>query len=134
MAKSKWKPLKVLFVGDQPSSKNVDSDLPFVGTPSYKRLLQWVAELDLDIRRIQFRNAYPAGCVTIKELEFDAIVFLGKKSECPISVIKYGYPSWQPATFPKRIVTDHPSPRNRKFNDPAYEKKMLKKLKGELYA
>ena len=30
------------------------------------------------------------------------------------------------------IAIDHPSPRNRNFNDPAYEGEMLKRLKKEL--
>lgn len=30
------------------------------------------------------------------------------------------------------ISIDHPSPRNRNFNDPAYEPEMLKRLKEEL--
>jgi hypothetical protein len=32
----------------------------------------------------------------------------------------------------KLIFIDHPSPRNRNFNDPAYEPAMLKRLKKEL--
>lgn len=34
--------------------------------------------------------------------------------------------------LPKIIHIDHPSPRNRNFNDPAYEPQMLKRLKEEL--
>lgn len=30
------------------------------------------------------------------------------------------------------ICIDHPSPRNRNFNDPAYEPEMLKRLKQEI--
>lgn len=32
----------------------------------------------------------------------------------------------------KVILIDHPSPRNRNFNDPAYEPQMLRRLKKEL--
>lgn len=34
----------------------------------------------------------------------------------------------------KTICIDHPSPRNRNFNDPGYEAQMLKRLKEELNA
>lgn len=121
-----WKPLKVLFIGDKPSSKNVDEDIPFVGTPSYKRLLKWIGELDLDIHHVRLENK--VGDILILEKEhFDAIVFLGKASEL---LVQTGKPEIE---LPRLFTVDHPSPRNRNLNDPMYEKKMLKQLKEWLY-
>lgn len=141
--KANWKPLKVLFVGDEPSSKNKSPDVPFVGTPSYKRLLRWIGELDLDIHRVDIINSDKS------EVRTDwvpaKIIFLGKKAQIkfesvPPKFLVYsdmGYMSlgkhqFNYDTVPK-IVIDHPSPRNRKFNKPGYESKMLKDLKRWLY-
>lgn len=123
--------MSVLFIGDQPSSKNVDPTIPFVGTPSYKRLLKWIGELDLSVGLVKIINKREH--VMINEYEFDVVLFLGKKSETCVGVLSHrdGHPG--AATVPKFKTVDHPSPRNRKFNDPDYEKKMLKELKGWLY-
>jgi uracil-DNA glycosylase len=116
----KWKPIKVLFVGDKPSNKNVRSDIPFVGTPSYSRLLSWIAKLDLDIRNIDMINVDKVDKTDFSR--YNKIISLGKNSDFYNQLGWYKY---------KNI--DHPSPRNRKFNDPNYEKKMLKSLKEWLY-
>lgn len=121
-----WKPLKVLFIGDKPSSKNVNQDVPFVGTSSYKRLLKWIGELDLDIQNVRLENKQGDYLIIQKNM-FDAIVFLGKASEMPVH---RGNPE---VNIPKLFTVDHPSPRNRNFNNPTYEKRMLKKLKEWLY-
>jgi hypothetical protein len=34
--------MKTVFVGDKPSSKNLDKTIPFVGTPSHKTLMKWI--------------------------------------------------------------------------------------------
>jgi len=39
----------IIFVGDKPSAKNLDPEIPFVGTQSYKKLLEWIWEMDINI-------------------------------------------------------------------------------------
>lgn len=46
----------IVFVGDKASSKNVSQDVAFVGTPSYKRLLAWIADMRLDLNEILLAN------------------------------------------------------------------------------
>lgn len=37
---------KILFVGDKPSSKNIDANQAFLGTQSHKRLLRLIIPFD----------------------------------------------------------------------------------------
>lgn len=46
----------VYFIGDKPSPKNLRPDLPFVGTASYKTLLGWIADANIDVSRVRFFN------------------------------------------------------------------------------
>lgn len=122
-----WRPLTVLFVGDEPSSKNVDPTIPFVGTPSYKRLLRWIGELDLCLDKVSIINSS-----MLPDKGYDFVFYLGenalnKHSKNFESLVLFGF--WSKGV---RVI-DHPSPRNRKFNDPDYEKKMLQELKTWLY-
>lgn len=127
MKNKNWRPLRVLFVGDEPSSRNVCPNTPFVGTPSYKRLLRWIGELDLEL-----------GCIKITNKNYietaiyapDVIICLGDKA---FEHLKIYHNSIIPETI-KVFKAPHPSPRNRKFNDPSYEAKMLRELKNWLYS
>lgn len=123
----------IIFVGDQPSSKNVDPNIPFVGTQSYKRLLEWIWEMDVDINNVhlcnkdQFEHNYLTGDLYISNLNSDLparasvckIVVLGNQAEdkvCETSTLDY-------------FKLPHPSGRNRKINDKKFIKKELKKCK-----
>lgn len=49
----------VLFIGDRPNvRKNLDMNTPFVGTTSYKTLLEWIYLLNLDVNLVSTANAY----------------------------------------------------------------------------
>lgn len=155
-----WKPVRVLFIGDEPSSRNVDENIPFVGTPSYKRLLRWIGELDLDIRNVGLINAKNVNFINIRN--YDRVVVLGKKTEKNVNVkthlgpviltektkdidlvslqmmgiLEFTLYNGKKPEILQTVISktiDHPSPRNRNFNDPVYEKKMLKELKRWLY-
>lgn len=119
-----WRPLKVLFIGDEPSSKNKCPNTPFAGTPSYKRLLRWIGELDLDISKVQIINCKQ----TPASYNYDKVIVLGKTA---LNKLLQSRPFMELHFSLKTI--DHPSPRNRKFNKPGYEAKMLKDLKKWLY-
>lgn len=126
-----WKPLNVLFIGEEPSSRNVNKNVPFVGTSSYKRLLNWIGELDLNIANVSLHNVDDVE--TIYTGNFDVIIFLGKKASKSLKKIIEEDEWYDLSRSPSVKIIDHPSPRNRKFNDPNYERKMLKELKEWLY-
>ena len=46
----------IIFVGDKPSSKNKDPKIPFVGTQSYKRLLEWIWQMNININDVKIVN------------------------------------------------------------------------------
>jgi hypothetical protein len=48
--------IKVVFVGDKPSSKNFDPNVAFIGTQSYVNLCKWIAKLD--INEFMLTNSY----------------------------------------------------------------------------
>lgn len=114
----------IIFVGDKPSAKNVDTTVPFVGTQSYKRLLEWIWEMDLSINEIKMYNKdfietrkvkynttqiYPIDC---------KFIALGNNAERVLQNQKLNY-----------FKLPHPSPRNRKLNNKKYIKEQLKLCK-----
>lgn len=40
--------VKVIFVGDKPSTKNVSEDIPFVGASCFNRLVSWIKRINPD--------------------------------------------------------------------------------------
>ena len=47
----------IYFIGDKPSKNNIDSTVAFVGTRSYKTLLDWIYKMNLSINKICLYNA-----------------------------------------------------------------------------
>ena len=46
----------IYFIGDKPSKKNIDKNVAFVGTRSYKTLLDWIYRMNLNINKICLFN------------------------------------------------------------------------------
>ena len=46
----------IYFIGDKPSKKNTDKNVAFVGTRSYKTLLDWIYRMNLSINSICLFN------------------------------------------------------------------------------
>ena len=121
----------VIIVGDKPSSKNIDSAIAFVGTTSYKKLLEWIYELDLDINNVVLCNKdqfssyeyIKAYKVETKNLlvevdETDKIIALGKNAAKYLNELKVSY-----------FELPHPSGLNRKLNDRKKITEILKNCK-----
>lgn len=109
----------ILFVGDSPSSKNIDKNKAFIGTQSYKVLSKWINILEI--------NDYML-CNRIDENIFDLckktdkIVGLGINASKFLS--KHGINHYK---------FMHPSPRNRKLNDNIATLAELMKLKNWIH-
>lgn len=120
----------IYIVGDEPSKSNKSIDVPFVGTKSYKRLLDWIYKADLDINQIVLCNRdqiYMYGgrfhAVDVSEGTYeiescDVFVALGVKAESHLT--SFGL---------KCLRMPHPSGRNRQLNDEAFEALKIKELK-----
>jgi len=102
--------MKVLFVGDRPSSKNTYAHIPFVGTPSHKVLLGWYQPLG--VKAPALYNSHTAALLS-KVYAMHAIgykvVALGNNASKRLT--KLGVPHFK---------LPHPSPRNRQLNDPNF--------------
>jgi hypothetical protein len=58
--------MAIMFVGDEPSKKNKDPKVPFVGTKSYLTLLTWIYRMDLDVSDLILRNSTPRDMEILK--------------------------------------------------------------------
>jgi uracil-DNA glycosylase len=125
----------IFFIGDEPSKDNVDPEVAFVGTKSYKRLLGWIADMNLSTNDIFIANKkdiykYPNNkfYVETKSLhsnaymadivEGDKIVALGQKARKYIEDLGL-----------ECFYLPHPSGNNRMANPSKSLKDKLKACK-----
>ena len=108
-------------MGDKPSSKNINSEVAFVGTPSYEVLLEWIAKLQLSINNVKLYNKSDQRLLIAFKSRDCIFVALGNVAS------KYLDLGGQP-----HFKLPHPSPRNRKLNNPAYVEAVLKDCKNYL--
>lgn len=101
----------IVFVGEKPSKKNKDPNVPFVGTKSYRTLLGWIADMDINISDVKLENVSNLESINTKY----TYIALGdiayqKLSKFPVKLYKL----------------PHPSGLNRKLNDKKWLKNELK--------
>lgn len=112
----------IIFVGDKPSKKNIDPDVAFVGTVSYRRLLEWIYLMNLSINDVnicnkddstwEFWERISATCTNINfvALGRNAANFLHKKGV-------------------EHFTLPHPSGLNRSINDKSHLNRQLELCK-----
>ena len=116
----------IFFVGEKPSAKNKNPEIPFVGTQSYKRLLEWIWELDISITDVilcNIKNVDRVGNVTLPGLltgiePGDDVIALGKTSSKALRSMRIAH-----------FTLPHPSGLNRQNNDAEFIKSSLKECK-----
>jgi uracil-DNA glycosylase len=125
----------IFLIGDRPSKKNVDPKVPFVGTNSYKTLLQWIARLDIDITEVAlankqhvayyvFNNSRPGvdtPAIKIEIFPEDKVIALGNEASKYLNSLNI-----------EHFKLPHPSGRNLRLNDKKYVDKVLKECKDYL--
>src|SRR5574343_1816661 len=97
----------ILFVGDNPSRLNKNKNVAFIGSPSGKKLLEWIEILE--IKNYKAINRTDAKLVTevVNNMKEDGyIVALGRNAEKALTELGVEY-----------FSLPHPSPKNRKLND-----------------
>lgn len=118
----------IVFVGDKPSSKNVDPHIPFVGTQSYKRLLDWIWKMDVDISRVRLCNKD-----FINGTYEDYYIALGNEAEKTLKDTVFNVWNWKKqkieAIRPHYFKLPHPSPKNRTLNNKEHVDTILKECK-----
>lgn len=97
----------VLFVGDEPSSKNEYANIPFLSTKSHKTLILWWAQLG-NINII-IENSHTPQCLELIQIRNKLgykIITLGNKASNRLSKLGIDH-----------FKLPHPSGRNRKLNN-----------------
>lgn len=112
----------VIFIADQPSTKNKSQDMPLVGTKSYRTLLNWIADMDVDVTNIAIYNQSDKPFSYGRPVSFHKIIALGKNASAYLKNKNIKY-----------FELPHPSGRNRKLNDKKYVKQMLKQCRDYIY-
>lgn len=115
----------VRIVGDRPTKDNINDDEPFVGTKSYKTLLEWIGILDISINRCVMNNAYTADGreVTFYLADQDKILALGSNAAKRLDKMNKKY-----------FKLPHPSGLNRQLNDKDKLKKILDEARDFIYS
>lgn len=122
----------VYVVADRPTKDNISTQVPLVGTGSYRRLLEWLGMMDIDITRVRMFNQVddPFGNVMSKaslkqaiQLNHIRVVALGQKAATYLT--KVGVTDY--------FLLPHPSARNRLLNDPDFVKMKLDNCKRYIY-
>lgn len=111
----------IIFVGDKPSDKNFSPDIPFVGTQSYKRLLDWIFKMNLDITEICMYNRQDSELSfwrSEQEKGHRAIRFVALGNEAAKQLVRDRVSEF--------FRLPHPSGLNRKLNDADYVDEQLK--------
>lgn len=117
--------MKVLIVGDRPSSLNVDPKVPFKGAKCEKRLNTWIDVIG--IRNCKIINQ--------SDFEYDEIVDLINMYNglyTKVKVVALGNNASKALKSLEHFKLPHPSGLNRKLNDKKYEKQQLKLCKAFL--
>jgi len=119
----------IFIVGDKPSKKNVNPDVAFVGTTSYRRLLLWIYELDISITDVVLCNkdqVSKTGDVSTPGLhacieDGDRVLALGKEASKRLNKLGIAH-----------FTMPHPSGANRQLNDKGFVREMLEGCKTYL--
>lgn len=119
----------VLFVGDRPNPrKNLDLEVAFVGTTSYKTLLEWIYKLDVDINNVIMVNAFEVSgrpsnqLAALGALSKYRTIALGANAARAVAAL--GYTAFQ---------LPHPSDLNREKNDKKKLNERLAKCRVFIY-
>lgn len=124
----------IVFIDDKPSASNLDPDIPFVGTSSYKNLLNWIAEMKISINDVKMAN--------IKDVDMfsaDQIFIETKSSFFVVSGIKDKFialgknaDEFLTEKGIQHYTLPNPSPENRLLNNKPYIRRELKKCQKYL--
>ena len=110
----------IYFIGDKPSKKNIDKNVAFVGTRSYKTLLDWIYRMNLSLNSICLFNH--ARFIQTNDdrimTDFDVVIALG--NEASNALTKENIP---------HLKIPHPSGKNYLLNDKKAVDKFLKQCK-----
>ncbi len=116
---SKYLHALVYIVADQPSNANLSPSVPLVGTDSYKTLLRWCGEMDVDVSRVRFYNQNDGPFDNgMSRATLNQAVKLGQIKVLALGQKASGY--LNKVGVDEYFVLPHPSGKNRLLNDKEY--------------
>jgi len=121
----------IYFLADKPGKKNLDPSVPLVGTSSYKTLLSWCADMDLDVSRMRMYNQSDAPFDGLSGVSLNIAI---KKKH--IKVIALGVEAKKyllAAGIEEFFCLPHPSPKNLLLNDKDFVDKTLEQCRSYIY-
>lgn len=122
----------VYFIADKPTKENLSPKIPLVGTKSYRTLLGWCGEMNVDVSRVRMFNQSDKpfngiGNVSslnqATELGHIRVVALGNKAFNYL--LKVGVNEF--------FVLPHPSGRNRQLNNKKFVQEKLDQCRDYIY-
>jgi uracil-DNA glycosylase len=136
--------MEIFIIGDRPSNKNKHQDIPFVGTQSYKKLLEWIYRMDIDVSNVKLINMFnidgSLNKTSSRMIQYiigmgdnsKKMIFLGNKSIKGLNQILKNESDFfksRRVNINSFFILPHPSPKNRVLNDKKFEKDILEKCK-----
>lgn len=113
----------IVFIGQNPSKRNTNKDVPFVGTASHKELNKWLLQMQISPKDVVFINASSkVGRVTLKDIDYAALTATIPYATKIVCLGDYAKAAYLRAARSMGAEVDcfflpHPSPRNRALND-----------------
>ena len=121
----------IYFLADRPAKGNLSESVPLVGTSSYKTLLNWCADMDVDVTRMKMFNQSDKPFEGLSGVSLNLAIKKGH-----IKVIALGGEAKKyllKAGIEEFFVLPHPSPKNRLLNDQKFVDKTLTQCKDYIY-
>lgn len=121
----------IYFVADKPTKGNLSSKVPLVGTSSYKTLLKWCGEMNLDVTRMRMYNQIDKPFDGMSGISLNTAIKTNH-----IKVIALGGAAKKyllKAGIEEFFILPHPSGRNRLLNDKKFVKKTLEQCQDYIY-
>lgn len=129
---SKYLHSLVYIIADAPTADNLSPEVPLVGTKSYKTLLEWLGEMDVDITRVRMYNQSDKPFDNyLSRQSLNQAVQLGQ-----IKVIALGQKAADyliKTNIDEFFLLPHPSGRNRLINNKKFVTEKLGACKNYIY-
>lgn len=113
---------RVLFVADCPSSKNIDPNIPFIGTKSHEKFSGWTEQMGMnEFLVMNSHTPVLLHFVKLRYYEGYKLIALGNNASSRLKGMSIPH-----------FKLPHPSPRNRQLNSKEFINKKLEECKQYL--
>ena len=105
----------IVFVGDEPSAKNIDPAIAFWGTQSYVTLMGWIGHMQIFYNNFELTNKDSLEYIVDHE-EYKDCIYISLGAKASKSLQKFEI---------EHFALPHPSGKNRKLNDKRFVSQCL---------